>query len=852
MKKPIFIMFLPFLALSGLLIFQCCTVQQTETQNPLEQRLDTLLSKMNMQEKIEQLYYKTDGNEQLGIPQFKGSDGPHGIGNSAPGFSSFPVTIAMAATWDPALVTRIGRAIALEQASRGRDRIAGPTLDLLIDPRIGRAPETIGEDPFLGGRISEAFVLGQNTTSVFGSVKHYNLNTYEINRRTNNYLSDKRSLVEFWGYHWKRTIQAGGAMSVMCAYNWVNGDKCAENEYMIKDLLRDHWGFNFYIMSDWGGFSDTGKALKSELDFCEGNDLYINELPDGVKNGQFDSTLVERATRNVLRTKLISGMLDGIPSIPITVVDSKEHRELVYESGLKSLILLKNNENILPINSEKLKSVAVIGPNAAVLPLDGNSSSKVLPSYRISVEKAFRAALGDERVKYAKGCNINDTDKKQFSQAIEAAKHSEYVVFVAGLDSTVEGEGWFLDREADEKGGGAVARPDRPSQTVLLPGMQNELINKIASVNPNIILVVISGGPCSVTPVIENVKGLIYAFYPGQEGGRAIADVLLGNYNPSGKLPATIPKDDSQIIPISPDFRNMVSQGIGYRWFDSQDLTPGFAFGFGMSYTTFKYSNIRINNSNAKVGDFIKVSFDLKNTGKVFGEEVAQLYLSTGKITPEVAMPKKQLRGFEKVFLTPGESKTITIALSPEEFYIYNEERKSYQVPEGEFIAQVGGSSDNLPLHTKFTLNKAEEKPDLSVRNIRTIPAFPKEGDAVVFIASLINNGTAATKKGDAHIIRFYVDEKEVANFHSKSIALPVGSMELACAEGIEGNNWKASNGSFKITAQIEIVENNDLNLQNNTCEAILQIPYGKTIPVEIVQILTQPQSLLLSKNQEF
>lgn len=838
MRKSRHFITLVGLVITGLMLFHCSTIQQVETQSPLEQRLDTLLSKMSMKEKIEQLYYKTDGNERLGIPQFKGSDGPHGIGNGARGFSSFPVTIAMAATWDPALITRVGRAIALEQASRGRDRIAGPTLDLLIDPRIGRAPETIGEDPFLGGRISEAFVLGQNTTSVFGSVKHYNLNTYEINRRTNNYLSDERSLVEFWGYHWKRTVQAGGAMSIMCAYNWVNGDKCAENKYMIKNLLRDHWGFNYYTMSDWGGFGDTGKALNSELDFCEGNDLYIKELPDGVKTGQFDSTLVERATRNVLRTKIISGMIDGVPVIPKTIIDSREHRELVYESGLKSLVLLKNNENILPLDKEKLKSIAVIGPNAAVLPLDGNSSSKVLPSYRISVEKAFRAVLGDERVIFAKGCNINDTDKKQFASAIEAAKLAEYVVFVAGLDSTVEGEGWFLDKEADEKGGGAVARPDRPSQTVLLPGMQNELINEIAKVNPNIILVVISGGTCSVTPVINHVKGLLYAFYPGQEGGRAIADVLFGNYNPSGKLPATIPKDDSQIIPISPDFRNMVSRGVGYRWFDSQNLTPEFSFGFGLSYTTFEYSNIRINNANAKVGDFIEVSFDLKNTGKVFGEEVAQLYLSTGKIIPEIPMPVKQLRAFEKTGLNPGETKTITFTLSPEELYIYNETTKSYQVPEGEFMVQVGGSSDNLPLKTEFTLSKTEGKPDLSVKNIRTMPTFPKEGDQVVFMASLINNGTAATNKGDSHIIRFYVDGKEVANYHSKSIAIPVGGMELACAQGLKGINWKAANGNFKITAKIEVAESADLNVQNNTCEAELQLPNGKVVPLEIARIL--------------
>ncbi|MGE5393764.1 MAG: glycoside hydrolase family 3 C-terminal domain-containing protein [Candidatus Saccharibacteria bacterium] len=837
-KLRLYLLLFPLAALVAALLIQCSATRIAETHSALEQRLDTMLSEMSMQEKIEQLYYLTDGNKRLAIPQFKGSDGPHGIGNKAPGFSSFPVTIALAATWDPSLVTRVARAISLEQASRGKDRIAGPTLDLLIDPRIGRAPETIGEDPFLGGRISEAFVLGQNTTSVFGSIKHYNLNTYEINRRTNNYLSDKRSLVELWGYHWKRTIQSGGVISVMCAYNWINGDKCAENKTLIKDILRDHWGYDFYTMCDWGGFSNTGKALNSELDFCEGNDLYIKELPGGVKSGQYDSLLVNRAVRNVLRTKLVSGMIDGVPVISKEVIDSREHRELVYESGLKGLVLLKNSGNILPLNKEKLQSVAVIGPNAGKLPLDGNSSSNVTPSYRIPVAKAMISLLGQDKVKYAKGCNINDKDKSEFNAAIAAAKASEYVVFVAGLDSTVEGEGYFIDKENDEKGGGAVTRPDRPSQTVLLPGMQNELINAIARVNPNIVLVVISGGTCSVTPVINSVKGLVYAFYPGQEGGRAIADVLFGNYNPSGKLPATVPKDDSQIIPISADFRNLVTKGIGYRWYDSQKLIPQFAFGYGLSYTTFEYSNIKIDNPKANVGDLIQVSFDLKNTGKVFGEEVAQLYVSTGKIIPALAMPLKQLRGFEKVGLQPGESKHINLTLSPEELYIYNEATASYQVPEGEYTVQVGGSSDALPLKASFTLAQAKGKADLSVKNIRTLPAFPKEGDKVIFMASLINNGTAATQVGEDHTLRFYVDGKEVASYHSTSVTIPVGGMELACAQGLQGINWTALKGDHRITAKIEISASHDLNSLNNSCAAELTIPYGKAIPSEIAKII--------------
>jgi beta-glucosidase len=443
--------------------------------------------------------------------------------------------------------------------------------------------------------------------------------------------------------------------------------------------------------------------------------------------------------------------------------------------------------------------------------------------------------LGDSRVNYARGCNVNDLDKTQFNAAIKAAKKSEYVVFVAGLDNTVEGEGYFLFRDADEKGGGEVTRPDRASQTVLLPGVQNELINEIAKVNPNIILVVISGGTCSVTPVIKNIKGLLYAFYPGQEGGRAIADVLFGNYNPSGKMPVTMPKDDGQIIPISADFRNMVTKGVGYRWFDSQELTPEFAFGSGLSYTNFEYSNIRLSNTNAMVGDLVEVSFDLKNTGKIAGEEVSQLYLSSGQIIPNLLMPEKQLRGFKKVLLNPGETKTVTFTLSPEEFYVYNVETKSYLVPEGNFIARIGGSSDLLPLQTEFKLNKAEGKADLSVKNIRTMPAFPKEGEEVIFMASVINNGTMATKKGDNHKILFFVDGKEVASYFSKVSSIPVGGMDFVCASGQRGKNWVASKGEFRITATIEVSESKDLNPDNNSCEAELTIPNG---PVEIAGII--------------
>jgi beta-glucosidase len=801
----------------SLIIFSRCSSLPDETENALEKRLDAIIYEMSVQEQIEQLYYNTDGNARMGIPQFTGSDGPHGIGNRARGFSSFAVTIARAASWDTDLTFRVGRAISLEQSARKRHRVAGPALDLLHDPRNGRASETIGEDPFLGGRISEAFVLGQNSTAVFGSIKHYNLNTFEAGRRTNNYKIDRRSLIEFWGHHWKRAVQDGGGMSVMCAYNLVNGERSAENYTMIKTALRDHWGFNFYTMCDWGGFSDTQRAINSELDFCEGNDLYFNELPGLVAAGIIDSSLVENATRNVLRTKVLAGMLDGHPDVPISIIDSREHRELVYESGLKSLILLKNEDAILPLDQGRIKTVGLVGPNAAVLPLDGNSSSAVIPSYTITVKQALDSLLGEDRIRYLKGCNINDSDKSGFRAAIDLAKEVDYVVFVGGLDSTQEGEEHFT--------GG-----DRVGGSTRLPGLQNELINALADVNPNIILVVISGGTCSVNPVIDNIKGLVYAFYPGQEGGRAITDVLLGNYNPSGKMPVTMPGHDEDLPATDMNFSNVVYKGVGYRWNDSQQIEPEYAFGYGLSYTTFAYSNISLSSDVAALGEEITVKFDVTNTGDRAGEEVSQLYLSTGRLGLDIQMPVKQLKGFTKVKLQPGETKTIEIVLSPEELYIYDEIYSGYRVVSGEYIVKIGGSSDNLPLEASFLYEDSVLKPDLLVKNIRTMPVFPKEGDEVIFMASLLNRGTIRTDIGDMHDVRFYLNGQEVAVYRSKTQSIPVGGMELVVGEG----NWTAGDGLFTITAKVDVANRiKETNETNNTTKAVLSLPDGKVVPIE-------------------
>lgn len=776
----------------------------------LDTRIEGIISQMSDQEKIDQLFYKTDGNARLGIPQFTGSDGPHGIGNKAKGWSCFPVNLAMSATWDPALIQRVGKAIALEQQSRGRHRIAGPVLDLLHDPRNGRAPETIGEDPFLGGRIVEGFLHGMNETAVFATIKHYNLNTYEAGRRDNDYQVDPRSLVEFWGAHWRRAVQDGGAASVMCAYNLVNGDKCAENKFLIRTVLRDLWGFQGYTMSDWDGFWSTEKAMAAELDFCEGAELYTKDLPGMVKEGRITPQQLNTAAGNILRTKLLSGMIDGQPKIlEEQTRDSPDHRALVYESGLKSMVLLKNQNAILPLDA-KVKSVAIIGPNADTLPLDGHSSSAVIPSYTITPRQGLEALLGTGRVSYAKGCDINSKDRSQFDEATRSAKASDVVIFVGGLDNTVEGEEHFI-------------KGDRLTGSVDLPGVQNDLINALAAVNPNMVLVVITGGQCAVNKVIENVKGLLYVTYPGQEGGRAIADILMGNENPSGKLPVSIPKNDGQLPARDNDFMNVVTTGVGYRWYDQQKLQPEFAFGSGLSYTTFKYTNLRVSPDKTSAGKEVTVQVDVTNTGKRAGEEVAQLYLSTGEITPAVTMPVKQLRGFSKVMIDPGQTRQVTFTLTADEFYFFNPSSGSYQVPTGSYIAHVGGASDNLPLAGKFTLAAAPALPDLRVTNIRTIPAFPVEGEKVHFVATLLNRGTGPTSTEMPPVVSFRVNGKPVSASPKLPKSIPPGGMTLVC--GTAGEPWAASPGTYSVRAEADAAGEIEETLEsNNTATAIRSV----------------------------
>ncbi|MEJ2738111.1 MAG: glycoside hydrolase family 3 C-terminal domain-containing protein, partial [Anaerolineae bacterium] len=422
---------------------------------------------------------------------------------------------------------------------------------------------------------------------------------------------------------------------------------------------------------------------------------YAEELPGAIASGEVTTDTLNGAVRRVLRTKVAAGLLGDCPPGDPFDVCSQAHRDLALEVAQKSIILLKNEDDILPLNEDELGTIALIGPSADVAQLDGAGSSVVEPCYAITPKQGIENRAPGVTLHYAKGCDINSDDTSGFAAAIEAARNSDVVVFVGGLDSTQEGE-----------------EVDRASDSVQLPGQQQSLINELAAVNPNVIVVLESGGIVAVEQCFDKIKGLIYAFYPGQEGGNAIADILFGDVNPSGKLPVTMPRNDDQLPAwVDLDFTGDVVDGFGYRRFDSLGMSPQYAFGYGLSYTNFEYSNLIVTPTSTLAETPIRVSVDVTNSGEIAGDEVVQLYLSASLADPKardvVPMPVKQLRGFERVSLTPGQTKSVAFTPGPEELSFWSISDDSFRIEAGTYTVRVGGSSDNLPLSGSFELTSS-------------------------------------------------------------------------------------------------------------------------------------------------
>jgi hypothetical protein len=508
-------------------------------------------------------------------------------------------------------------------------------------------------------------------------------------------------------------------------------------------------------------------------------------------------SVIDEAVRHVLRTKIVSGMMDYYPEGDPSDVNSKEHQALCLEAARKVMILLKNQDNILPLNKTSVRSIALIGPSAAVAQIDGSGSAYVTPYYSISPRIGLENKIGSSKIFYAKGCDINSNDTSGFAYARQIAASADVVIYCGGLDAVQEGEGF-----------------DRVGSSIDLPGRQQDLINTLAKVNKNIVAVIFSGGVCGLNRSIDNIKGLIYAFYPGQEGGNALADIIFGDYNPGGKLPVTMPKSDSQLPAWNDNFTD--DYGGGYFWYDQLGYTPQFPFGFGLSYTTFSYSNISLSSSNIQYGQPVTINVDVTNTGPRAGEEVVQLYLTSPATSLD--SPLKQLRGFKRIALEAGQRSTVRFTLTNDEFYYYKD--SSFAVAPGSYSVHVGGSSDNLPLSANFQISDGTKKPDLLITGIRMVPRYPVKGQKVQFLATVKNQGTGATMSGTPVRLSFLVNGRLVNTSGSYTKSIPAGGMALIAADGggpSDTYQWNAdSMGTYKVEAKADYTNSVDECIEDN------------------------------------
>lgn len=751
----------------------------------LDSKVDSIIATMNVNQKINQLinngFFSTANDDSLNIPGFLVSDGPHGFQQSTA--TAFPTTMAMIATWDKKIWKEVGIAMGEEFSGFGRNVQLGPCLDLCRNPRSGRASEMVGEDPYLGSIYAEEIIKGIQTNQVIATAKHFIGTNKENNRSTANVLIDKNNLMNYNGLTFKRAIQEGGALSIMNSYNYLNSIHVSENKYLLDTLLRQKWGFPFFIMSDWGSIKNAQKALQAGTDICMGSKKYENELFELLKTNKISENDLNVAVKKVLKTKLLYGNILDNPIDNSNKINSKTHQSLALETAQKAIILLKNEDQILPL--QKAKKIALIGPSVLTAKTDAFGSARVTPPYTVSPKRGIENKIQDSLIGYTIGCPIKDFDTSDFKNARLLASKADYVIFFGGLDETMEGEGFGT--------GG-----DRKNNSLDLPLQQQLLIKELAKVNKQLIVVLQSGGICALSNSCQSIKGLIYTSYLGMESGNAIADVLFGDYNPSAKLPVTMPYDNSQHPNWDDNFNN--DYHLNYCYFDELNIQPQFAFGYGLSYSKFEISGLTIKDKNIELGKEIDIQVNVTNNSTIEGEEVVQLYITKSRNLSW--NPKKELKGFEKVNLKANEKKKIEFKITNQELYtIVNEE---YKVIPGTYYIGIGNSSDNITLRDSFVIINTTPLPDLRVLSIYTIPRFPKKNDEVTFFATIRNDGNAPTTKDNHHIVSFSVNNKQVGWSKPINKVIHEGQMIFVESEKfiLDTSNWIVSDtGIIKITA---------------------------------------------------
>lgn len=832
------------------------STDQAETEASVRvPRIEDLLGQMTLLEKVAMLsgrdIWCTVPIPRLGIPSLVMTDGPHGVRASNPETgrpvgptTCFPTGVSMAASWNPELIQRVGQALGEETLAMGCDILLGPCVNIVRGPLAGRNFEAYSEDPYLAGRIGVAFVKGVQSRGAGTSLKHFAANNYEIERFRASSDVDERTLREIYLPAFEAVTKETQPWTVMCSYNRINGVYASQNHHLLRDILKDEWGFLGFVVSDWGANHTTLESVEGGLDLeMPGPAKYYGQLlVEVVRNWQLDEKWVDDAVRRILRIIVRAGKLDGPAEPPMGSVNTPEHQALARELAEEAITLLKNDGQALPLDAGKIRSIAVIGPNAAEARIGGGGSSYVAPPHRVSPLDALRARVGDRvHIEYALGCDnyveppavreewlalpdgsgqgltveffnnpnfagapdavttarqpehfffasppfpgispehfsLRDTarlsvpesglyafsltntsacrvyldgelllenespleagyetaqtsvsvgrsleagrpypvrieyvkdnqmpfggcrlalafapapeDDHRLEQAVELARRSDVALIFAGMPEHYETEGW-----------------DRPHMD--LPGRQNELIAAVVEANPNTVVVLNTGSPVTM-PWIHEVPAILEAYYPGQEAGDAVARVLLGQVNPSGKLPETFPfqlrDNPSYINSTYPGARHVhYGEGIfvGYRYYDEQGTEPLFPFGFGLSYTTFEYGPLQAP-AQFKSGEPVEVSLTVKNTGDVAGKEVVQLYVQDKQSS--LRRPPKELKGFAKVALGPGESQAVRFTLDERALSFYDPQEGRWVAEPGEFVILAGSSSRDIRAQATFML----------------------------------------------------------------------------------------------------------------------------------------------------
>ncbi|GAA3965779.1 glycoside hydrolase family 3 N-terminal domain-containing protein [Pedobacter ginsengiterrae] len=660
-------------------------------------------------------------NTRLGIPVLLSEECPHG--HMAIGTTVFPTAIGQGSTFNPDLINKVATAIAKETRLQGGHVGYGPVLDLAREPRWSRVEETYGEDHVLNSRMGEAMVKGfqgnnlKSGVNIVATLKHFAAyGAPEGGHNGGSINVGLRSLHQFYLPPFKAAVKAG-ALSVMTAYNSIDAIPCSSNEFLLNDLLRTEWGFNGFVVSDLNSISGlmanhhiaansadaAALAINAGLDADLSGVGYGKALRDAVKAGKVSTKTLDTAVSRVLRIKFNMGLFEN-PYVNVETaknnVRTKENIDLARQVARESIVLLKNNDHLLPL-SKSLKNIAVLGPNADnIYNQLGDYTAPQTEENIVTVLEGIKNKLSSAtKINYVKGCSIRDTTNSNIEEAVSAAKKADAVVIVLGGSSARDFKTEYIETGAAKVSAAASGMSDMESgegydrATLDLLGDQLKLLKAVVKTGKPVVLVLIKGRPLNLNWAEANVSAILDAWYPGQEGGNAIADVLFGDYNPAGRLPISVPKSVGQL----PVYYN--SRFPEKHDYIEVDAKPLYSFGYGLSYTTFDYQNLIVENNPSNQS--VKVSFDLKNSGTNDGEEVVQLYLKSK--TSSVVLPMKQLKQFKRVFLKSGEQKTLTFTLTKDDLEIYNQKSK-WVVEHGTYELMVSASSDDVRLKGKIDL----------------------------------------------------------------------------------------------------------------------------------------------------